>query len=264
MEFTDIETESDVPVEDLYGMPGVYDVEEEDEIFLPDDFIPVLSAAAADGRYDSDDATLMRPYRPDVFMPIVPPAAAAAAADGAYDGDVEDAAAAPPPTMRPYRPVYSPISSASSPISIPPANILADMTLEMIRQMPHQTIAPRTGGQYYSAITDDEDTDQEMESMAAAGSYLHHNLQDITNGKRGFSMYLYTLSSVCLSIHMQSACVQSVCLSVCRRYARIFYVLVYSVVCLSVCRRYARIFYMHVYSVVCLSVCRRYARIFYM
>ena len=183
-EFTDIETdfESDVPVEDLYGMPGVYDVEEEDEIFLPDDFIPVLSAAAADGRYDSDeDATLMRPYRPDVFMPIVPPAAAAAAAgpaDGTYDGDVEDAAAAPP-TMRPYYPVYSPISSASSPISIPPANILADMTMEMIHQMPHQTIAPRAGGNYYSAITDDEDTD-EMESMA--GLYLHHNLLDITNG----------------------------------------------------------------------------------
>jgi len=179
-EFADIETnfESDVPVEDLYGMPGMSDVE--DEIFLPDDFIPVLSAAAADGRYDSDDATLMRPYRPDVFMPIVPPAAAAAGAtDGAYDGDVEDAAA--PPTMRPHHPVYSPISSASSPISIPPANFLADTTLEMIRKMPHQTIAPRTGGNYYSAITDDEDTMDEMESMAA-GSYLHHNLQDITNG----------------------------------------------------------------------------------
>ena len=176
--FTDIETdfESDVPVEVLYGMPGVSDVE--DEIFLPDDFIPVLSAAAADGRYDSDDAALMRPYRPDVFMPIVPPAAAAAAgpADGAYDGDVEDAA---PPTMRPYHPVYSPISSASSPISIPPANFLADTTLEMIRKMPHQTIAPRTGGNYYSPITDDEDTD-EMDSTA--GSYFHHNLQDFTNG----------------------------------------------------------------------------------
>ena len=179
-EFTDIETdfESDVPVEVLFGMPGVYDVE--DEIFLPDDFIPMLSAAAADGRYDSDDATLMRPYRPDIFMPIVPPTAAAAgAADGAYDGDVENAA--PVPTMRPYRPVYSPISPASSPISIPPANFLADTTLEMIRQMPHQTIAPRAGGNYYSPITDDEDTD-EMESTSAAGSYFHHNLQDFTNG----------------------------------------------------------------------------------
>ena len=153
-------------VEELYGMPGIAELE--DDVFpLPSDFIPVLAAA-----YDIDPQ---------------------------YDGDDEDAAPGEwrPPTatvtaLKPYRPDVEPISPAS-PVAIPPANFLLPPPVSSPVAIPPANFLmeapPPPPAPFYSPVSDDDDEPSEEEPMVAAsggggGSYLHYNDQDLVNGTR--------------------------------------------------------------------------------
>jgi len=181
--FSEITDDSFCEAEELYGMPGITELE--DDVFaMPSDFIPVLVAA-----YDD------------------------------YDGKDKDAVPAewsyqqPATTLRPYRPDVSPISPVS-PIDIPPANFLVVdeapplPMLQMLRAMPPQRFAPPG---FYSPVTDDEEeAEEQMEASgcgAAAGSFLHYNYQDLVNGTRFVDVC--RLFVVCLSVcrHAGRECV---------------------------------------------------------
>jgi len=137
----------------------------------------VYSPAVYDASYDADDERPRpmprAPCRPPiVYSPITPSPPQIASPTPPPQHMAIYSPITPPmvPPIMPTRlglglasPTLSEVMSAVAAVSPTMRELLAadakegPPTLEMLRSMPPQTIAPRVGGQYYSAVSDDED-----------------------------------------------------------------------------------------------------------
>jgi len=122
-----------------------------------------------DASYDADDEWMIprptprTPCRPPIVYSPITPSPPPIASPTPLPQHMAIYSPITPPMVPPITPTLSEVMSAVAAVSPTMRELLAadakegPPTPEMLRSMPPQTIVPRVGGQYYSAVSDDED-----------------------------------------------------------------------------------------------------------